>query len=100
VVALPRHIVHESYEESRSRFVTIVTDHSQYDLVVNYTSHFYGKALVLLVQTDRFGIFDVHEVQDYASFGRKLGVCDEEEARILSDYLEDVMPTIYTTTEN
>ncbi|MCX7571033.1 DUF3055 family protein [Tumebacillus sp. DT12] len=96
---MPRHIANESYEESRSRFVTLVTDHSQYDLVINYSSHFFGKALILLLQNNRFGIFDLHEVRDVETLGSKLGIYQQEDAAIISDYLEDVMPTVYTRSE-
>lgn len=96
---MPRHIAHESYEESRSRFVTIVTENSQYDLVVNYTHHFYGKALILHVQSNRFGIFDNHDVRDTVNLAAKLGIHDPDDAQVVSDYLEDVMPTFYTPTE-
>jgi len=95
---MPR-IFHESYEESRSRFVTIVTDNSQYDVVINYTSHFYGKALILLVQSHKFGIFDLHDIKDAVSFGEKIGIDNPEDAQVVSDYLEDVMPMIYTPTQ-
>lgn len=96
---MPRHVFNESYEESRSRFVTLVTDHSQYDLVINYTSHFYGKALILLLQSNRFCIFDIHEVRDAVTLGQRLGIHNSEDAAIVSDYLEDVMPTVYSRTE-
>jgi hypothetical protein len=99
VGAMPRHVYNESYEESRSRFVTLVTDHSQYDLVINYTSHFYGKALILLLQSNRFCIFDIHEVRDAVTVGNRLGIHNLEDAAIVSDYLEDVMPTVYTRSE-
>jgi hypothetical protein len=96
---MPRQVYHESYEESRSRFVTIVTENSQYDLIVNYTSHFFGKALILLVQSHLFGIFDIHDVRDHASFARKIGITNMDDARVVCDYLEDIMPTIYTRAE-
>ncbi|WP_227874443.1 SAV0927 family protein [Tumebacillus algifaecis] len=92
-------ISHESYEESRSRFVTLVTDHSQYDLVISYSSHFLGKALILHIQTNLFDIFDLHDVRDHATFGAKLGIANCEDAELVSDYLEDVMPMIYTPTQ-
>ena len=96
---MPHRVYNESYEESRSRFVTLVTDHCQYDLVINYTSHFYGKALILHLQTKRFGVFDIMEVRDLALLVEKLGVVNLEDAQIVSDYLEDVMPTVYKTHE-
>lgn len=96
---MPRHVFNESYEESRSRFVTLVTDHSQYDLVINYSSHFYGKALILLLQSNRFCIFDIHDVRDSALLGKRLGIQHPEDAEIVSDYLEDVMPTVYSRME-
>lgn len=96
---MPRMISHESYEESRSRFVTLVTENSQYDLVVNYSSHFLGKALILHIQTNLFGIFDIHDVRDHTMFAAKLGILNLEDAERVSDYLEDVMPMIYTSTE-
>lgn len=96
---MPRHIANESYEESRSRFVTLVTDHSQYDLVINYSSHFFGKALILLMQNNRFDIFDLQDVRDVETLGSKLGIYQLEDAEIISDYLEDVMPTVYMRSE-
>ena len=96
---MPRHIANESYEESRTRFVTILTDHSQYDLMINYSTHFYGKALILLLQNNRFGIFDLREVQCVETLGTKLGIHLDEDAALISDYLEDVMPTVYTRSE-
>lgn len=96
---MPRHVFNESYEESRSRFVTLVTDNSQYDLMINYSSHFYGKALILLLQSNRFGIFDIHDVREYTTLGQRLGIHNEEDAQIVSDYLEDVMPTVYSRME-
>ena len=94
-----RHIFNESYEESRTRFVTLVTDHSQYDLIVNYSSHFFGKALISLIQTHRFNIFDLSDVQDSETLACKLGITNLEDAQIVSDYLEDLMPTIYSSSE-
>ncbi|TCP55875.1 DUF3055 family protein [Tumebacillus sp. BK434] len=96
---MPRMISHESYEESRSRFVTLVTENSQYDLVINYSSHFLGKALILHIQTNLFGIFDIHDIRDCATFAAKLGILHLEDAEHVSDYLEDVMPMIYTPTQ-
>jgi hypothetical protein len=96
---VPRIISHESYEESRSRFVTLLTEHSQYDLVITYTSHFLGKALILHIQTNLFGIFDLHDVRDHVTLAAKLGIKSLEDAELVSDYLEDVMPMIYTPTQ-
>lgn len=92
-------IKHESYEATRSRYVTLVTENSQYDLVINYTSHFLGKVLIMHIQTNRFGILDIHDIRDPAVFSDTLGLTHPEDVIELSHYLEEVMPMNFTPTQ-
>ena len=56
--------LYDDTEDTSTRFVSFVGEENRYDLAIIQTTRFFGKSLVLNMQTNKFGIFGTDDLNE------------------------------------
>lgn len=85
-----RFFLYDEREDTKTRFVSFMTENTRYDLAIIETSRFYGKTLVLNIQNNRFAIIGTDDLQEegYLEWAFQLS---EEEANELRQFLIEII---------
>ncbi|PLT33992.1 DUF3055 domain-containing protein [Bacillus sp. V5-8f] len=85
-----RFFLYNDIVDSKTRFVSFMGEKSRFDLAVVATDRFYGKKLVLDMQSNRFAIIghDDLEEEGYIEYAFQLS---DEEADELRSFLYEVV---------
>ncbi|WP_332695768.1 DUF3055 domain-containing protein [Halalkalibacter lacteus] len=85
-----RFYLYDDIEETRTRFVSFMGEQQRFDLAIVSSSRYYGKQLVLDVQSNRFAIIGSDDLDEpgYLEHAYKLS---EEEAEELRSFLHELM---------
>lgn len=57
-------VLYDEKENTRTRFVSFVGNTNRFDLAITFTDRFYGKLLVLDLQSNRFAIIGPDDVDE------------------------------------
>ena len=79
-------VMYDESETTTTRFVGFVGDVSRFDLAITTTAHFYGKRLVVCLQTGRSAILSAEESEDPSYLADAFRVSPEE-ATEMSQFL-------------
>lgn len=93
---------HKLYDESEKvkvRFIGFATDESRYDFGIVYTNMFFGKPLVVCMQTGRSTLLDSNDVKDFEHLKDIFRLTSIKEATDLSAFFEETLPGIYLETQ-
>ncbi|MCY0869812.1 MAG: DUF3055 domain-containing protein [Firmicutes bacterium] len=74
--------LYDDTEASDTRFVGFVGESGQLDLALLRTAHFFGKSLVICLQTNRCAILTAEEAEDEAYIARAFAVSEQEAAEM------------------
>lgn len=80
-------MLYDETEQGTTRFVGFATDHARYDLAIVTTAHFYGKKLVVAIQSGRSAILNDDDAQNAHYIMDVFGISNEHEAEELSEFL-------------
>ncbi|MDF2814081.1 MAG: hypothetical protein K0Q81_281 [Paenibacillus sp.] len=80
-------------EQAQVNFTGFATDNSRYDFAIVYTKYFFGKPLVICMQTNKSSLLDADDLSNLTHL-QKAFQLKEEEARELSDFLVQRMPMV------
>ena len=80
-------ILYDETETTSTRFVGFATNNVRYDLAIVTTAHFYGKKLVVSIQSGRSAILNDEDAQNIVHLMDAYGISDETEAEELSEFL-------------
>ncbi|MCM3714036.1 DUF3055 domain-containing protein [Halalkalibacter oceani] len=85
-----RFYLYDETEDTKTRFVSFMGDHQRFDLAIISSSRYYGKQLVLDVQSNRFAIIGQDDLDEegYLEHAYRLSA---EEAEELRDFLREVV---------
>ncbi|WP_227937461.1 DUF3055 domain-containing protein [Alkalihalobacillus deserti] len=85
-----RFYLYDEIEETRTRFVSFMGEHQRFDLAVVTSSRYYGKQLVLDIQSSRFAIVGPDDLEEpgYLEHAYNLTV---EEAEELRSFLHEII---------
>jgi len=78
--------LYDDYEKTNTRFVSFMGKHSRYDLVIMKTGRFYGKSVVLNIQTNRLAILGHKDLQEEGYLEEAFQI-NEAEADELREFL-------------
>lgn len=80
------YFLYDDTENTRTRFVSFVGKSNRFDLAITTTSRFYGKLLILNLQSNRFAIIGQDDLDEpgYLEYVYQL---KEEEANELRDFI-------------
>jgi hypothetical protein len=85
-----RFFLYDETEETRTRFVSFMGEHQRFDLAIVATARYYGKLLVLDVQSNRFAIIGSDDLEEpgYLEHAYNLNA---EEADELRSFLYEIV---------
>ncbi|SIR26045.1 Protein of unknown function [Peribacillus simplex] len=85
-----RFYLYNDVVDSKTRFISFMGEESRFDLAITTTDRFYGKKLVLNMQSNRFAIIgpDDLEEEGYLEHAFQLS---EEEAEELRHFLMEIV---------
>lgn len=80
--------MYDEQEETMTRFVGFVGNH-RWDLAITQTKHFYGKSLVINIQSGRSAILDKDDLSEdkVHLLAEQFALSDEEEVQELAEFL-------------
>jgi Protein of unknown function (DUF3055) len=85
-----RFFLYDDMVDTKTRFVSFMSDNSRFDLAIIQSDRYYGKVVVLNIQGGRFAIIgpDDLEEEGYIEHAFQL---NEEEAAELSSFLSEIV---------
>lgn len=84
------HFLYDDTENTQTRFVSFMGNHQRYDLAITKTEKYYGKVLVLNLQSNRFAIIGRDDL-DEPGYLEHVYNLDETEAEELRSFLNDIV---------
>lgn len=82
--------LYDETEDTQTRFVSFVGDTNRFDLAITETNRFYGKKLVLDIQSNRFAIIGSDDLEEPGYLEHTFNL-SEEEAAELKDFLGEIV---------
>ena len=83
-------LLYDEKDQTHTRYVGFMGKTSRQDLVITETQRFYGKKLIINLQTNRAAIVGQDDLQEEGYLEHAFGV-SEEEAKDLLEFLESVV---------
>lgn len=80
-------------EMDQVRFIGITTELSRYDFGIVFTSQFFGKTLVVCIESGKAALLDHDDVLEEGTLVRLLGVATADEASV-GEFLSDLLPHV------
>ncbi|QOR68404.1 DUF3055 domain-containing protein [Cytobacillus suaedae] len=86
--------LYDDQENVKVRFVGFTTENVRYDFGIVYTNLFFGKPLVICMQTGRSTLLDPKDIEDLDYLRRIFRIDTLEEAADLADFFRTSLPHI------
>ncbi|WP_075982773.1 DUF3055 domain-containing protein [Bacillus massilinigeriensis] len=85
-----RFYLYDDTENTKTRFISFMSENSRFDLAIITSDRYYGKKLVLDIQGSRFAIIGTDDLEEegYLEYAFNLS---EEDAEELKSFLYDVI---------
>lgn len=93
------HRLYDESEKTKVRFIGFTTDDVRYDFGIIYTNMFFGKPLVVCMQTGCSTLLDTNDIQDYDHLKKIFRLKSDKEAIDLAAFFEESLPVIYFETQ-
>jgi hypothetical protein len=84
--------LYETSETTKANFVGFVSESARYDFGLIYTNQFFGKPLVVCMQTGRSSLLCAEDAQNIEVLKRKFAIDEDQEAHELSLFLQGQLP--------
>jgi len=91
--------LYDEQENVKVRFVGFTTENARYDFGIVYTNMFFGKPLVICVQTGRSALLDPNDVEDLDHLQNVFRIQDREQAEDLAAFFSEILPPAPLTTQ-
>ncbi|GIN61367.1 hypothetical protein J27TS8_13600 [Robertmurraya siralis] len=88
------HKLYDEHEKAKVRFVGFVTETTRYDFGIVYTNQFFGKPLVVCMQTGRSTLLDSKDLADIEYIQSAFRIQDEQQASDLIEFFKTAIPHI------
>jgi hypothetical protein len=88
--------LYDESENSKVRFVGFVSENARYDFGIIFTNQFFGKPLVVCMQTGRSTLMCSDEAQIIERIQQAFNIASAEEAEELSVFLCHNLPPLPT----
>jgi hypothetical protein len=89
-VLTERFYLYDEKEETKTRFVSFMGEHSRFDLAIINSDRYYGKQLVLDIQGGRFAIIGPDDLEEEGYLEHAFQI-SEEDAKELSSFLAEIV---------
>lgn len=84
--------LYEEDETVKVRFVGFTTEHVRYDFGIIYTNMFFGKPLIVCMQTGRSILMDAADLKNIDTIQKAFRINSKQEAKDLSTFFEEALP--------
>ncbi|WP_456275649.1 DUF3055 domain-containing protein [Bacillus sp. AK128] len=85
--------LYDENEMAKVRFVGFTTDEVRYDFGLVYTNMFFGKPLVICMQTGRSALLDPQDIENIDTLQQTFRIRTYKEAEDLSEFFKETIPT-------
>jgi len=92
--------LYDESEKVKVRFVGFVSDHGRYDFGIIYTKMFFGKPLVVCMQTGRSSLLSLEDAENLEYLQRVYNLRTREEAEELSVFFRTNLPALTMESES
>lgn len=75
--------LYDHKEDTKTRFVSFMGESNRYDLAITITNNFYGKKMVVNLQTNRAAIIGQDDLKEEGYIEHAFAVSEEEAAELL-----------------
>lgn len=86
--------LYDEAERCQVRFVGFLSEKSRFDFCIVSTQQFFGKPMVICMQTGRSSLLSAEDVNNISYLMEVYQIADEEEARNLSQFFREILPTL------
>lgn len=86
--------LYDEQEKAKVRFVGFTTETTRYDFGIVYTNLFFGKPLVICMQTGRSTLLDPKDLEDIEYVQSAFRIHDEKQAMDLIEFFRTALPNI------
>jgi hypothetical protein len=86
------YFLYDDTEDTYTRYVSFVGEHGRYDLAIMQSTRFFGKSLVMNMQSNRFGIIGSDDIEEEGYIAHILDL-ESEQGEEVEGFLRDVYPT-------
>lgn len=86
--------LYDEHENSKVRFIGFTTESTRYDFGIIYTKMFFGKPLVVCMQTGRSTLLDPKDIEDIDYLQTIFRIPDQQQAEDLADFFRETLPSI------
>ncbi|MCI1692228.1 DUF3055 domain-containing protein [Aneurinibacillus aneurinilyticus] len=84
--------LYDTSETTKVNFVGFASENARYDFGLVYTNQFFGKPLVICMQTGRSSLLCAEDAKNIDVLKKKFAINEDEEARELSTFLQGQLP--------
>lgn len=85
-----RFFLYDESEDTKTRFVSFMGENQRFDLAITNTSRYYGKKLVLNMQSSRYAIIGTDDLEE-ENYLEHIFQLDEEDGEELREFLYEVI---------
>ncbi|WP_026690086.1 DUF3055 domain-containing protein [Alteribacter aurantiacus] len=86
--------LYDEVEQVNVRFVGIATDYHRYDFAIMYTNMFFGKAMVICMQTGRSTLLSLDDTQEPEPIMKAFHIKHKEDAEEVASFLREELPSV------
>jgi hypothetical protein len=86
--------LYDEHEKVTVRFVGFTTENSRFDFGIIYTNMFFGKPLVVCMQTGRSTLLDSRDIEDIDHLQQVFRIHNKEQAADLAEFFKEAIPII------
>lgn len=86
--------LYDEVERSQVRYIGFTTDTSRYDFAFVYTNMFFGKTLVVDMQTGRSALLSENDVDNIEYLQKLYSIDEPQEAEELASFFKSILPPL------
>jgi hypothetical protein len=86
--------LYDELEDVKVRFIGFTTEQTRYDFGIVYTNMFFGKPLVVCMQTGRSTLLDPKEIEDIEYLQTVFRIPNKQQAADLAEFFSEMLPAI------
>ncbi|WP_411334948.1 DUF3055 domain-containing protein [Metabacillus indicus] len=90
---------YDDTEQANVRYVGFASSDLRYDMAIVYSGMFFGKPLVICLQTGKSVLLDSSDIEDLEFLMRSFRIDTLQQAAELSDFFREVIPSVQLTTQ-
>ncbi|MBO9131146.1 SAV0927 family protein [Bacillus sp. 165] len=83
-------ILLEQTEKQITQYYCIVSNNHRYDLVINHSEQFFGKAMVTSIQSGRMVLLCPEDIEEHQYWALKLGI-EQDDLHDIKHFFYDVL---------